>query len=107
MTATAPKIRVPKAKLATFCQRWQIVELALFGSVLRDDFQSESDVDVLARFGPAVQHRFADFMQMEEELAGLFGRKVDLVDMKAVEQSQNPYRKKAVLESAHVVYDAA
>ena len=104
---TRPKITVPDSELATFCKRWDITELALFGSVLRDDFRPESDVDVLARFAPAVQYRFADFMQMEEELAVLFGRRVDLVDLKAVEQSQNPYRKRAVLESAQVIYDAA
>ena len=104
---TKPRITVPQAGISTFCRRWQITELALFGSVLRDDFRPESDVDVLARFAPAVQYRFADFIKMEEELATLFGRQVDLVDVRAVEQSQNPYRKKAVLESAKVIYDAA
>ena len=98
---------MPDAELAAFCQRWQITELALFGSVLRDDFRPESDVDVLARFAPAAQYRFADVLKMEEELAVLFGRKVDLVDLKAVEQSPNPYRKRAVLESAQVIYDTA
>ena len=107
MATTKPQIRVPDAELAAFCGRWQITELALFGSVLRDDFRPESDVDVLASFAPAVRYRFADFMKMEEELAVLFGRKVDLVDLKAVNGSPNPYRKKAVLESAQVIYDAA
>ncbi len=106
MAVTKLKIHVPKAELAAFCKRWQITELALFGSVLRDDFRPESDVDVLARFAPAVHHRFADVLKMEEELSVLFGRKVDFVSWEAAERSNNYYRRKAVLESAQVIYDA-
>ena len=101
-----PRIPIPQEDIAAFCARWQIVELALFGSVLRDDFRPDSDVDVLVRFAPDVRYRFGDYMTMEDELEAVFRRRVDLVSRKAVEQSPNPYRKTAVLKSAQVIYDA-
>ncbi len=91
-------------KLAAFCQRWRVAELSLFGSVIRDDFGPESDVDVLIRFDPQARRTFFDIVRMQDELSGLFGRNVDLVTRAAVEGSRNYIRRKSILDSAQVVY---
>ena len=97
---------MPSEKLAGYCKRWHIKELALFGSVLRDDFGPESDIDVLVSFLPEAEHGLFDMVNMEEELGQWLGRKVDLVSRRAVEQSRNYIRRRAVLESAEVIYAA-
>ena len=97
-------IEIPREEVETFCQRWQIVELALFGSVLRDDFGPDSDVDILVRFRPEARHGLFDMVRMQEELQSILGRKVDLVSRRRIEMSRNYIRRKAVLESAEVVY---
>ena len=68
----------PRDRIAAFCKRWQVTELALFGSVLRDDFGPASDVDVLAGFGECARHTLFDLDDMELELKEIFGREVDL-----------------------------
>ena len=73
------RIALDQEKIAEFCQRWKITEFALFGSVLRDDFRSDSDVDVLVTFAPEADWSLFDHIDMQEELSGLIGRKVDLV----------------------------
>lgn len=93
-------------EIAAFCQRWQIAELALFGSVLRDDFGPESDVDILVRFVRAAEPEMRDWPTMERELAEILGREVDLIERRSVEGSRNYIRRKAILESAQVVYAA-
>ena len=100
----SPRIDIPRDEIAAFCKRWQVTELALFGSVLRDDFGPESDVDVLARFEEEARHTLFDLDRMEEELATVFGRKVDLVSWRGVEQSQNYIRRKAILQSTETIY---
>lgn len=97
-------IDIQADKLADFCQRWRVAELSLFGSVIRDDFGPESDVDVLVRFDPRAQRTFFDIVQMQDELSRMFGRNVDLVTRAAVEGSRNYIRRKAILDSAQVVY---
>lgn len=82
------------------------MELAVFGSALREDFAPDSDVDLLATFAPDAQWSVLDHVSMEEELAALFGRKVDLVNRRAVERSPNPVRRQAILESAQPYYVA-
>ena len=98
------RINTQREEIAVFCERWQVTELALFGSVLRDDFGPESDVDVLARFEEEARHTLFDLDRMEEELTTVFGRKVDLVSWRGVEQSQNYIRRKAILQSAETIY---
>ncbi|HUT98361.1 MAG TPA: nucleotidyltransferase family protein [bacterium] len=93
-------------KLEEFCRRWRITEVALFGSALRDDFGPDSDIDLLARFEPEVHWTILDHVQMEDELAEIFGRKVDLWNRMAVEESENPYRKKEILNTARVIFTA-
>ena len=87
-----------------FCQQWHITEFALFGSVLRDDFRKDSDIDVLVTFAPDFQRSFTDTIQMREELEVLFGRKVDLIVKSAIARSENWLRRKNILESAEVIY---
>jgi len=95
------KVVVPKDKIANFCQRWKIVEFALFGSALREDFCPDSDVDVLVTFDPNAHHSLFDLVQMEEELESIFGRKVDLVEKAGV---RNPFRRNAILNTREIVY---
>jgi predicted nucleotidyltransferase len=99
-------IPIPRSALTDFCQRWKVSELALFGSVLGGDFRPESDVDVLVTFLPEAEWSLLDHVQMKEELSTLLGRKVDLVSRRAVERSENWLHRRAILESAEVVYAA-
>ena len=92
--------------IEAFCDRWQVEEFALFGSVLRDEFGPESDVDILIRFKTERTPGLFGFAVMERELAKLLARRVDLVNRAAIEESRNYIRRKAILESAQVVYAA-
>jgi hypothetical protein len=100
------RISVDCEKIADFCKRWKITEFALFGSVLREDFHPDSDVDVLVTFAPDARWGLFDLVRMESELAGIFGRKVELVSRRGLESSANYLRRKAILESAQVVHAA-
>lgn len=95
---------IPKEEVAAFCRRWQIKELALFGSALRDDFRPDSDVDVLVQFNAEARHTLFDMVFMQEELQRIFGREVDLVSRRGIETSRNYIRRRAILESAEVIY---
>lgn len=101
MTAT---IEVPREAIAEFCKRWRIVEFSLFGSVLRDDFGPDSDIDVLIEFEKGEKHTLFDLVQMEDELQSIFRRKVDLLTKQAVETSRNYLRRKKILDTAEVTY---
>jgi hypothetical protein len=90
--------------MRAFCQRWDIVELALFGSILRDDFNDNSDVDMLALFRDGTRYSLFDLSVMTDELETIIGRSVDLIDRQAVESSPNYIRRKIILDSAEVVY---
>ena len=96
------KIEVPKEEIAAFCRRYHIRRLAFFGSVLRDDFAPESDVDVLVEFDPGHTPGLA-FFGMEETLTQLLGRKVDLNTPGFI----SPYFRQEVLDHLEVLYDAA
>lgn len=93
-------------EIAAFCERWLVAELALFGSAVRDDFGPESDIDVLVSFDPRARRSLFDIVRMQDELGSLFDRKVDLVTRASVEDSRNYIRRKAILESARVIYAA-
>lgn len=97
-------IDLPKDKIAEFCKKWKIREFSIFGSVLREDFRSDSDVDVLVDFKPDSGHTLFDLVAMIDELKNIFGRDVDLLTRKAVERSRNYIRRKEILSSAEVVY---
>ncbi len=100
------RIDADRAKLEDYCRRWKIAELAFFGSVLRDDFRPNSDVDVLVVWADDAKWGLFDQMHAEEELARILGRHVDLVDRKAVEESENWIRRRHILEHAETFYVA-
>ncbi len=97
-------LNIPKGKVASFCRRWKISELAFFGSVLRPDFTPESDIDILVTFDHRAEWSLIDHIQMQDELSQILGRQVDLLTRKAIEQSPNWIRREAILNSAEVVY---
>ncbi len=100
------QVSLSKEGLAAFCQEHGIKRLAMFGSVLRDDFGPESDVDVLVEFEPDRIPGLFGLAGMELELSELFGREVDLVTREEVEDSRNYIRRKSILASTEVVYGA-
>ncbi|MFO0903692.1 MAG: nucleotidyltransferase domain-containing protein [Pirellulales bacterium] len=92
---------IPSDQVAEFARHWKIHELALFGSVLRDDFDSDSDVDVLVSFDPTASWSLWDLTTMEDELAAIIGRKVDMVEKEGL---RNPFRRHHILNSRKVIY---
>lgn len=99
-------IAIDKQKIEGFCRRWKIKELALFGSVLREDFGPESDVDVLVSFEEGARWSFFDMVTMQEELKEILGREVDLVERRSVERSENYIRRRHILQNLEQVYVA-
>jgi uncharacterized protein len=98
------KVDLPLDKIATFCRRWQITELSVFGSVLRDDFRPDSDVDFLVTFAPDASWTLFDLGTMQQELETLVGRKVDLIERISVERSHNWIRRRDILKNADLIY---
>ena len=97
-------LHIPQDAIIAWCERWQVVEFALFGSVLRKDFHQNSDVDILITFANDAQPTLFTLSEMSDELEALLGRPVDLLTRKGVEQSENYLRKNAILDSAQVIY---
>jgi hypothetical protein len=102
MTITA--IELPMEKIAEFCHRWQVTEFALFGSVLRDDFRLDSDIDVMVQFHLDAHPTFHTLDQMETELRTIFHREVDLITRQGIETSRNYLRRHEILSSAQIIY---
>ena len=102
----AEKPVVSRDAIAEFCRRHYIRKLSLFGSVLRDDFRPDSDIDVLVSFSPDARMDLFDLVDMQDELSAIFGRGVDLVCREGIERSYNYIRKKAILSTAEVLYAA-
>ena len=100
------RVELPKDKIQEFCRRWRITEFALFGSVLRDDFRPDSDVDVMVSFAPEARWSLLDLVEMQSELEAALGRKVDLVERCAIERSENYIRRRHILASVEPVYVA-
>ena len=102
-----PRIAMPHDAIAAFCRRWRVVEFALLGSAIRDDFDpARSDVDVLVRFAPDAPWSLFDLTDMRRELETIFGRPVDLVERAAVERSANAYRRRHILDHMRVIHAA-
>src|SRR4051794_3897390 len=100
------QISIPQEQLAAFCIRHHISKLSLFGSVLRDDFRPDSDVDVLVEFEAGYEPRhFRELLYMENELKRLLGRDVDLGDTQSVVEDPNYIRRNRILNSAQVIYE--
>lgn len=97
---------LPREALAQFCRRHHIHELAVFGSYLRPDFGPSSDLDFLATFDEDVRLPMSQLLAIEDELAALVGRPVDLILRPSLMRSMNTIRKHAILDSAVIVYAA-
>ncbi len=97
------RIDYDREKIAAFCRKWRVKELALFGSVLRDDFGPDSDVDVLVTFEPDDPWSLLDWHPMMEDLRGIFGRRIDLVEKPAL---RNPFRRHEILRTHEVIHAA-
>ena len=97
MQVQHPRIDFDRERLTAFCEKWKITEFQFVGSVVREDFRPDSDVDVMVLFAPDSPFKIWDFGKAEDELREIFGRKTDLIDRKAVEQSKNYIRKRLLL----------
>jgi hypothetical protein len=95
------QIELPMEKIRTFCKKWKITEFSLFGSVLREDFCLDSDIDVLVTFESNAPWSLWDLMDMRDELQKIFGRSVDLVEKEGL---RNPFRRHEILKTHEVVY---
>ena len=104
MIPEAVRDLVPQELLVRLCRRWRITELALFGSALRSDNRPDSDIDLLVTFAPEAGWSGWDLVTIQDELATLFGRKVDLVERAAVEHSENWIRRRHILSHAESLY---
>ncbi len=97
------RIDLPGEKIAEFCRRWKVTEFGLFGSVLRDDFRPDSDVDVLVTFATDAGWSLFDLAEMQEELKAILGHEVELVEREGL---RNPFRRHEILRNLQVVYAA-
>lgn len=95
------RITLPEKKIEDFCRKWKISEMSLFGSVLSNEFRTDSDVDVLVSFKKDACWGLFDFVDMRDELEIIFGRKVDLIEKEAL---RNPFRKRRILSTREVIY---
>jgi predicted nucleotidyltransferase len=99
----AGDVTIDREQVTEFCRKWQVTELALFGSVLRDDFGPDSDVDVLVTFAPGAPWSLFDLAEASDELQGVFGRRVHLVEAEGL---RNPIRRRAIMSSREVIHAA-
>jgi uncharacterized protein len=110
MMAAPPnlKLELPLEQIAAFCRRWGIARLEIFGSALREDFRSHSDLDFLFTPGPGCQRQKAygpwAHDHMAEEWAALLGRKVDLIERARIERMDNWIKRRHILQTAAPVY---
>jgi len=103
MIIAQAQIPIDHEQIGAFCRKWKMTEFSLFGSILRNDFRPDSDVDVLVEFSPDHPWSLFDVMDMEEELKTMFGRQVDLVMKGGL---RNPFRRHEILRTRQVVYAA-
>jgi hypothetical protein len=94
-------IAIPEQRIRDFCQRWKIAELSVFGSVLREDFRPDSDVDVLVTFAEDARWSLYDWVDMIAELREIFGRDVDLLSSRSL---RNPFRRREILRTRETLY---
>lgn len=101
-----PSLTISPQEIAHFCRRWKIRELALFGSVLREDFSAQSDIDILVDFQDEADWGLLDHVQMQQELQVLLQRNVDLISKRALLQSPNWVRRQEILNTIQVFFPA-
>ena len=97
------RLTATSKQISEFCQRWKITEMALFSSVLRDDFRPDSDIDFLVSFATDHGWNLFDYVEMYDELGNLVGRKVDIAERHGL---VNPYRRQAILRTCRTIYEA-
>ena len=95
------RLRTSSDMLESFCLRWRITELSVFGSILREDFRADSDIDVLVNFAPDARWTLLDMSRMQDQLSAILGRNTDLVDIRGL---RNPFRRREILSTREVVY---
>jgi len=104
MNGLKTAIAIDDDVISRFCRKWRIAELSLFGSVLRpEEFREDSDVDVMVAFEEGSRWTLFDFVDMQDELTQVFGRKTDLLSKRAL---KNPVRRRSILSTARVLYAA-
>lgn len=99
------RLGISAEKIAQFCQRWDIIELALFGSVLSDRFHANSDIDILIRFEPNARQGLLTLAKIKHELEASIGREVDIALKESLENSENWIRRHEILQKALVIYE--
>lgn len=100
-----PHASITGTRIESFCRRWGILRLEVFGSILRDDFGPDSDIDLLVDLDPSRKHTLRDYLNMKEEMETMFGRKVDFVTRLAIEKCNNHLRRKLIFSTAETIYD--
>ncbi len=103
---TAMDLGIAQEQIEQFCSRWKISRLAVFGSAAEGRLRPDSDIDLLVTFAPDADWTMFDHFAMEDELAGLFGRDVDLVNIRALEENANPAYHREIIGSARQIYAA-
>lgn len=98
------RLGISPSEIKEFCQKWKIKELAVFGSITRDDFNSESDIDLLITFFDHANIGFWKLDDLQTELETKVNRSVDIISKKAVEKSHNPIRRYNILANAQIIY---
>lgn len=100
------RLGITPLQLTDFCQRWQVAELSLFGSVLREDFSPDSDIDMLISYTPGAGKGLLARVRIKDELQMLCGREIDVMTKQSIEQSRNEMRRQEILGSAQIIYVA-
>jgi predicted nucleotidyltransferase len=106
VTNIRSRLEISDEQLIAFCEKWQIEKLEVFGSALRNDFGPHSDIDVLVTFAADAHWTLFDVVHAEDDFKQLIGRKVDLIERSAIEESPNWIRRKHILGTARVIYAA-
>lgn len=100
------RLSIEKNLMDNFCQQWKLAQLAVFGSVLRDDFKADSDIDFLVALNDDFQLNFSDFLALEDQLKNLLKRDVDIIFQKDLDRSENWIRRQHIFETAEVIYES-
>ncbi|WP_244350500.1 nucleotidyltransferase family protein [Thermostichus vulcanus] len=100
------RLNLTPEKLTDFCKQHHILELSLFGSILRDDFKPDSDIDMLVVFDRSANPHLSlmDLVGMEYQLEDMIGREVDLIEKRSIVDSDNWIRRKNILNTAQIIY---
>ncbi|MGK7942900.1 MAG: nucleotidyltransferase family protein [Microcystaceae cyanobacterium] len=99
------RLGISLTQLTDFCQQWEIQEMALFGSILRDDFHKDSDIDFLISFKPSVPQGLLTLSKIKSQLETLLDYKVDIAIKDSISNSDNWIRRQEILKTAQTIYE--